>query len=220
MKKFKNIFDDSYAKLKTWHLSRQIFCKGATIMKYGIFGCTADPFTLAHKAIVEKVLSENLVDKVIILPTIVTYYRPGKQPWLLDSEKLYCIHRMLMNSEFKDRIIVSAYELNLKGILSEADLKTRRSLHMVESMKFEYGHNNEFYFILGTDSLENFKTWYCWKQLLKEVKLIAVQGRDDKYIETDIPYTEIKIDKKYSNISASKIREKYSMLDDYLKSVE
>ena len=57
-------------------------------MKIGIFGCTADPFTIAHKAIVEKVLDEDLVDEVLIVPTIVTYHRVGKTAWLDDFQKI------------------------------------------------------------------------------------------------------------------------------------
>ena len=50
--------------------------------KIGIFGCTADPFTLAHREIVKQVLKQNVVNAVVIVPTIVDWHRAGKTKWL------------------------------------------------------------------------------------------------------------------------------------------
>lgn len=46
--------------------------------RVGIFGSTADPWTIAHQSIVEQVLEYGLVDEVHIIPNAVTYYRNGK----------------------------------------------------------------------------------------------------------------------------------------------
>ena len=65
--------------------------------KIGIFGCSADPFTLAHREIVKEVLEQKLVDEVVIVPTIVSYYRGDKLPWLSDAEKLNIIKALTLD---------------------------------------------------------------------------------------------------------------------------
>ena len=56
--------------------------------KIGIFGCTADPFTLAHREIVKQVLKQNVVNAVVVVPTIVDWHRTGKTKWLNSEQKV------------------------------------------------------------------------------------------------------------------------------------
>ena len=63
--------------------------------KIGIFGGTFDPFTEAHLAIVKAAIDEELVDEVHIIPTIVDYYRNGKERWLPNYKRLYVIGKII-----------------------------------------------------------------------------------------------------------------------------
>ena len=63
--------------------------------KYAIFGCTADPFTPAHGAIVKAAAQFPGVDKVFIIPTAVDYHRGDKVPWLGDGEKIQAIRAVM-----------------------------------------------------------------------------------------------------------------------------
>ena len=158
--------------------------------RIGIFGCSADPFTLAHREIVKEALEQNLVDAVIIAPTIVDYHRGDKLPWLSTTEKL-CIIRAL--TEDLDRVYIDSTELNRKDLiqlspeLQEHAVKSWRFIDTLLRIKLEYLNtpgpkNKDFYPIIGGDSLDNFKTWFAWKDILKQsAGLIAVDSGIDRH---------------------------------------
>ena len=145
-------------------------------MKIGIFGGTFDPFTKAHLAIVEKVLVEKLVDKVIVLPTVVSWHRKGKCQWLNVDDRLEVITEFIRTSKYQDKIFLDSYEL--KFITSSIYAKDRRYIHMLSDVTFRYGIDNSYYTIIGTDSMWNFTTWWSYKAILDMSKLIVVTGRD------------------------------------------
>ena len=193
--------------------------------RIGIFGCSADPFTLAHREIVKEALEQNLVDAVIIAPTIVDYHRGDKLPWLSTTEKL-CIIRAL--TEDLDRVYIDSTELNRKDLiqlspeLQEHAVKSWRFIDTLLRIKLEYLNtpgpkNKDFYPIIGGDSLDNFKTWFAWKDILKQsAGLIAVE-RDHKPIdvkklvaetpEFDGKLKVMKICGNFAEMSASDMRE-------------
>ena len=203
-------------------------------MRIGIFGCTADPFTEAHAAIVGEVLAQNLVDRVIIAPTIVDWHRGGKTSWLNDDQKCELISLMLQNDptvktlpalrvgywdiwerDFKLREVCKG---NLA--LEEKYVKSHRFIDtlvdIIESKEWNYNgdkKNNEYYVILGTDSYLNFKTWGMWQEIPKLAKIIVIKGRDGVPLPAEddptLPYIGLSIKDKYANVSASKIREEW-----------
>ena len=154
--------------------------------RIGIFGCSADPFTLAHREIVKEVLEQKLVDKVIIAPTIVDYHRGDKLPWLSSREK-FSIIRALTEGLYP--VFIDKTELNRKDMiqlspeLEEHAVKSWRFIDTLLRIKLEYmnacegiDEKKEFYPIIGGDSLDNFKTWFAWKDILKQsAGLIAVE---------------------------------------------
>ena len=82
--------------------------------------------------------------------------------------------------------------------------------------------DQEWYFCIGSDQLAFFKNWKMWEEVLKQAQMIVVNGRGGKFVESDIPHIELKIDEKFLNYySASKIREQYKAEgktpDDYIK---
>ena len=199
-------------------------------MKVGIFGCTADPFTEAHAAIVGEALAQSLVDRVIIAPTIVDWHREGKTSWLNDGQKCELINIMLENDprikalpplkigyweiwdkDFKLREICKASHM-----LEEKYVKGHRFIDtLVEIIKSKEWNfvgdkkDNEYYVILGTDSFLNFKSWGMWQEIPKLAKLIVVKGRDNANIPPstpELPYIGLSIASKYANVSASNIR--------------
>lgn len=153
--------------------------------RIGIFGCSADPFTLAHREIVKEALEQKLVDKVIIAPTIVDYHRGDKLPWLSSAEK-FSIIRALTEDLYP--VFIDKTELNRKDMiqlspeLEEHAVKSWRFIDTLLRIKLECMNacegieKKEFYPIIGGDSLDNFKTWFAWKDILKQsAGLIAVE---------------------------------------------
>ena len=160
--------------------------------KIGIFGCSADPFTLAHREIVKEVLEQKLVDKVIIAPTIVDYHRGDKLPWLSLNERASIIRELTKDLH---PVIVDETELDRKKLLGlspeleEHAVKNWRFIDTLLRIKLEYMNRGwglderEFYPIIGGDSLDNFKTWFAWQDILKQSAGIIAVERDHKPID-------------------------------------
>ena len=200
-------------------------------MKIGIFGCTADPFTEAHQAIVSNLLTKHIVDHVIIAPTIVDYYREGKLPWLTDEQKIDIIcerlahdteianlpalkigYYSIWDKDFKLRRICDASSsLREKYINEHRFIDTL--VDIIESKEWNYcgeKKNNEYYVVIGSDSYWNFKTWHMWNDITKLAKLIVVKGRDGISLPSpENGYPEcitLDIGDKFADVSATKIR--------------
>lgn len=195
--------------------------------RVGIYGGSFDPFTLAHREIVKEVLEQKLVDKVIIAPTIVDYHRGNKLPWLSLTERVGIIRELTKDLH---PVFIDETELNRKKLL---DLSQELEEHVVKSwrfidtllriklgyMSFGLDETRELYPIIGGDSLDNFKTWFAWKDILKQsAGLIAVE-RDNKPIDAKAFISEnpefdgklkvMKIYDGFAEMSASAERESW-----------
>lgn len=197
-------------------------------MKIGIFGCSADPFTPAHKAIVDEVLSSGLVDKVLIAPTVVDYHRSGKTQWLSDSQKLEVIMSFWPDGMPGN---VAVYDTDIKmkavcadnGELTARMITGRRYVDTLVAIKASFGIENEYYTIIGTDSARNFASWCLSDEILKLSRIAVVMGRDGNDVEFGFPYDPVKIDGDFENVSATKLRNAYASEKDgivsYVKDV-
>lgn len=192
--------------------------------RIGIFGCSADPFTLAHREIVKEALEQKLVDKVIIAPTIVDYHRGDKLPWLSSNEKLNIIRALTSDLH---PVFIDETELNRKKLLGLSQeledhaVKSWRFIDTLLRIKLEYMNScktdREFYPIVGGDSLDNFKTWFAWKDILKQsAGLIAVERNNNpinvktfisENPEFDGKLKVMKICDNFAEMSASNTRE-------------
>lgn len=196
--------------------------------RIGLFGGSFDPFTIAHMAIVESVLEQDIVDSVTIIPTIVDYHREGKEKWLDESDKFLVMYNFVTRSRFKDKILMDFQELGWKldGTLSEEEAKNWRFIDTLKRKKKLYDDSSflnaagyKFYAILGTDSIKNFKTWHRWEDILSMCELIGIDGRDGIKTDTNIPYIPVRIPEKFSSVSSSEIRKKFKTAKEYINSV-
>ena len=178
-----------------------------------IFSGTFDPFTMAHRNIVEQVLKSYLADDVYIVPTIVNYHREGKESFLKDVDKLNiikCLVEDIDNS--KEHVFIDSYELGLlRQIPGNVDAfqKRRRFIDtLVEFKQRHFGFYDEIKlkFIIGTDEYKAFKNWTMWDTILQIADPIVVNGRDGDEVVTEFNCDVINIDPKYANVSASAVR--------------
>ena len=192
--------------------------------RYAIFGGTFDPFTPAHKAIVNAVLDiksdgingTKLIDKVYIAPTVVDYYRSGKDSWLSPTERIKCISRGMMPLTCGKEYDIWDFDLKKKVLLKTDDGKDNlKSYRFIDTLLEFKAHvledGDEVYVVLGTDSYNNFGSWACYKEILEQAKLIVVLGRDGEELKTSygVDVLTVKIPSHYSGMSASKFREDY-----------
>ena len=198
--------------------------------KYVVFGGSFDPFTLAHKEIVDKLFKDFGAYKVIIAPSFVKWYRKDKEPWMDWQQKKVTVNNILHDSYYEFNCLFwdgdFRRSLCCKSDAAKAEFEKRGFIDTLLDIKayFYAGLENdqEWYFCIGSDQLAFFKNWKMWEEVLKQAQMIVVNGRGGKFVESDIPHIELKIDEKFLNYySASKIREQYKeegkTPDDYIK---
>lgn len=200
--------------------------------RFGIFGGTFDPFTSAHLEIVKQAL--NIVDGVVIAPTIVSWHRKDKTMLLDAASRMKLIKDVVEAADLGDRVMVFEGDYKKKALLNAratAKLKSKLiddhhfadtlvdiRLYLDEFCATEDIKDFEVYPIIGSDSYVNLQTWPYWQDVLElSDGLIVVTGRNSEdaseitdEMKLQIPFTELKISPKYLSISASKIREELS----------
>lgn len=194
---------------------------GSITPRIGIFGGTFSPFTVAHRAILERFIDTYRLDELYIIPTIVNYHRKGKEDPLLETDKVEIIERIVdtLPSFYRRRIFIDksefAYRDLCRGMSDKAWtalVDRRRFLHTLLDFNVRHGIDKDVsrpYVCIGSDSFEHLDQWYMNTEIVKICNLVVVQGRNDKIISRpDIPHTEFRIPYEYENVSASKIREK------------
>lgn len=198
--------------------------------KFVVFGGTFDPFTLAHKEIVDKLYKDFGAYKVIIAPSFVNWYRKDKEPWMDWWQKQQTIDNMLNYKSFEHDYWFwdgdFRRSFSCKTDVAKAEFEKRGFIDTLLDIKAQFWagleDDQEWYFCIGSDQLAFFKNWKMWEEVLKQAQMIVVQGRGNKNVESDIPHIELKIDEKFLNYySASEIREQYKAEgktpEDYIK---
>lgn len=125
--------------------------------RYGFFGGSFNPPTIAHERLAEEIAEKFKLDKVYFVP-VGNYY---KKTDLIDENKRFDMLKSIRN----DKIDVLDIELNSKKKLLAVDA-------------FELINDNfsssENYFILGGDNLEKLPNWEDATKCLNN-NIIAIQ---------------------------------------------
>lgn len=158
-------------------------------MKLGIFFGSFNPVHKGHIKIVNYIIENNIVDKVLIIPTL-NYW---------DKNDLI---------DLKYRIDMLKYFENDKITVLEKFNDLIYTIDLVNALKKEY--NDTLYLIMGADNIVSFDKWKNYKELLNYNMIIYKRnnidikhyldclGKKDKYIIIDSV--------KNINISSTKIR--------------
>lgn len=155
-------------------------------MKLGIYIGSFDPFHKGHKRVINHLLINKYVDKVLIVPTTNYWDKTN----LLDLNKRIEMLKTYENENIKidtkHNNITYTYEL-------------------LEKLKIEY--SDELYLILGADNIINFDKWKNYKQILNNKILILPRNNInvDNYTKKYKSAILVK-DFKMIDISSTKIR--------------
>lgn len=152
--------------------------------KIGIFGGSFDPVHWGHIKPVCSALKFFKLSRVIYLPA-------AQPPHKLNHKLEDPFHRMAMLS-----LALQAYE---KFYISTYDLQNPGSKTLNSLKYFKEILREEIYFILGSDSLLDFKNWYKPEEILKISKLIVLTRPDfeREKIKENLPdFIKAKIDKE------------------------
>ena len=174
-------------------------------MKIAIYGGSFNPMHIGHEKIVDYVLKNLDMDKIIIIPVGIPSHRENN---LEQSDTRLKICKEIFNNTKK--VEVSDIEIKAEGKSYTYDTL----LKLIEI----YGKDNEFFEIIGEDSLKNLKTWRNYKELLNLCKFIVFRRKDDKNIEIDNEFLNNKniiiLENEYYNISSTEIRNKVKNKED------
>ena len=174
-------------------------------MKIAIYGGSFNPMHIGHEKIVDYVLKNLDMDKIIIIPVGIPSHRENN----------------LEQSNTRLKICREIFKNNKKVEVSDIEIKSEKKSYTYDTLlkliKI-YGKDNEFFEIIGEDSLKNLKTWKNYKELLNLCKFIVFRRKDDKNIEIDNEFLNNKniiiLENEYYNISSTEIRNKVKNGED------
>ena len=166
-------------------------------MRIAIYGGSFNPMHIGHEKIVDYVLNNLNMDKIIIIPVGIPSHRENN----------------LEQSDTRLKICKEIFKGNKKIEVSDIEIKSEGKSYTYDTLlklMDLYGENNEFFEIIGEDSLKNLKTWKNYEELLKICKFIVFRRKDDKNIQIDKEFLNNKniiiLENEYYDISSTEIR--------------
>lgn len=129
-------------------------------MKIGIYPGSFDPIHLGHIKIVNKIIEEKLVDKVLIVPT--------DDYWTKN-----------ITASLQDRINMAKLFESNNVLVETKDNQIKATYEFLQAKKNDYP-NVELYLILGGDNIENIEQWINFDNLIKYPFIIVGRGEFNK----------------------------------------
>jgi nicotinate-nucleotide adenylyltransferase len=126
--------------------------------KIGIMGGTFDPIHYGHITLANEAYKSLCLDKVLFIPSGRSYMKNN----VLDAQKRVAMVELAIKdySQFE----ISLIEVNKKG-----NSYTCETLQDLKAMN----PNDEFYFIIGADSLFQIEKWYNPEKIFELAKIIC-----------------------------------------------
>lgn len=158
-------------------------------MRIGIYGGSFDPVHNGHIALVRDALASGLVDCVIVVPSVRNNFKLYSMtlpaPYRYYMTKAVCDE--LRDSGKPDNIYVCDVEFGIKGIsytsvtlelMTEPGFMTEFLINEGVKKKKAAGPH-EYFWIMGSDTLGTFETWYKPEEILKHTALLAAARPGD-----------------------------------------
>jgi len=126
-------------------------------MKIAILGSSFDPPHLGHYLITTQVKEFLKMDEIWLMPCYQNPLHKDKQ--LVSTKDRYSMAKLLTNTHIK----VYDYEIKHK--------QTSYSINTLNAFAKKYPHHS-FYWIIGSDLLDEFRDWKDWQKIIKNYHLI------------------------------------------------
>lgn len=133
--------------------------------KIGIMGGTFDPIHNGHLKLADQAYREISLDRILFIPNHI--------PWMKQDREITDVNHRLEMVRLAIEAF-SAYELSTVEIDAGGNSYTYQTL---ETLKTQYP-KDEFYFILGADSLFSLENWVHPEKIMENAVILAAV-RDD-----------------------------------------
>jgi nicotinate-nucleotide adenylyltransferase len=147
-------------------------------MKIGIFGGTFDPPHIGHLILAEEAVDQLELDHVL---WILTPFPPHK--------------KMQKISSLQDRMsmVLLAIAGNRKFSLSRVDIDRKPPHYAADTVLLlrEKSPVDEFYYLMGADSLNDLPTWHEHVQFVSSCHGIGIMLRHEEFVDTTALETQI-----------------------------
>ncbi|MBR4183422.1 MAG: nicotinate (nicotinamide) nucleotide adenylyltransferase [Lachnospiraceae bacterium] len=189
-------------------------------MKTGIFGGAFDPVHLGHIRLGSSAAREHHLERLILLPTGIPPHKAALSASAKDRVRLLKFAADNMSAELD--IPVTVDEREVSGNVTNYTYVTLQGFHR------DYP-DDEFYFIMGGDSIEYFHSWVKPEVIASQAVLLAGRRKNvDEQVIKDLILDYAKrfnadvrlVGSPETDISSTKLREilknlPYGMFSDY-----
>ena len=173
-------------------------------MKIGILGGTFNPIHMGHLMIAEHIRQEKNFDKILFIPTGDPPHKEVEVPGKKRAEMLRLAIKD--NKHFE----MSSLEVNREGITYTVD--TLRELKNIY---------DEIYYIVGSDTIFQFRTWKNFKKVAEMTKFIYMLrpgGEDDNVLFDEIRFLRENFNVKIEQIEGPMLYLSSTYLRERIKS--
>ena len=148
-------------------------------MRIGIYGGSFDPVHDGHIAMIDSALKSGFIDLVIVVPSVRNNFKlyANKLP---PPYRFYMMKETIEGLGINDCFVsdiefgiegVSYTSVVLKALTSDDYIRDFLAANGVKKKKAEEHH--EFFWIMGSDTLGTFETWYNPGEILNYAALLA-----------------------------------------------
>lgn len=148
-------------------------------MRIGIYGGSFDPVHDGHIAMIDSALKSGFIDLVIVVPSVRNNFKlyANKLP---PPYRFYMMKETIEGLGIKDCFVsdiefgiegVSYTSVVLKALTSDGYIRDFLTANGVKKKMAEEHH--EFFWIMGSDTLGTFETWYNPGEILNYATLLA-----------------------------------------------
>lgn len=159
-------------------------------MRIGLYGGSFDPVHNGHMAMIRSALKSGFIDCVIVIPSVRNNFKlyANKLP---PPYRFYMMKETIEETGLKD-VYVSDVEFGIEGVSYTAVVlaKLTSEDYITEFLisngikRKKAGEHHEFFWIMGSDTLGTFESWYKPGEILNYVTLLAaVRPGDDTDVE-------------------------------------
>ena len=154
--------------------------------KVGIMGGTFDPVHTGHLVLAEDVRDAFGLNEVIFIPSANPPHKGGSASVSAEHRYLMTVLATADNPHFS----VSRRELDRQG--------PSYSLLTVKELQERYGGSTEFFFITGSDAINELDTWYHVDELLARCHFIVSEREG-------VPLDEARLARRFGRLAAEHI---------------